>query len=164
MDKRLVWFEKLYDNNADAIWRHLFFKLGDSERAKELMQEVFMKTWEYILAGNKLDHEKAFLYKVANNLFINEIRTDKKTISLNQLEADGYEPAGQLDSSQSAKQRELLDNLSRINNNYRTALVLRYIDGLTVKEISRLLNEKETNISMRLSRGLEALKKIYNGI
>jgi len=162
MDKRLIWFEKLYDSYADAIWRHLFFKLGDSERAKELMQEVFMKTWEYTLVGNKISEERAFLYRTATNLFINEIRTDKRTVPLSTLEAVGFEPSDSSDTTITAKQNELLEKLTKLNDNYRTALTLRYIDGLSVKEIAELLHEKETNISMRLKRGIESLKLEYN--
>ncbi len=77
MDKRLIWFETLYDTHADALWKHLYHRLGDNERAKELMQEVFLKAWQYVLQGKQIEHEKAFLYRIAKNLFINEIRTKK---------------------------------------------------------------------------------------
>lgn len=161
MDKQLIWFENLYDTYSDAIWRHLFFKLGDHERAKELMQDVFMKTWEYAQAGNQIKEEKAFLYRTATNLFINEIRTDRKTVSLATLEDAGFEFKDSSDTSTEAISKELTSNLSKINENYRTALTMRYIDGLSVKEIAELLGENETNISMRLIRGIEALKNEY---
>lgn len=163
MDKRLQWFEKLYDTHADAIWRHLYMKLGDRERAKELMQEVFMKTWQFVVAGKEIEHEKAFLYRIARNLFINEIRTDKRTTSLDTLEEKGYEPPDEKDETASyAEHRELLDRLRHIKEAYREVLVMRYIDGLQVKEIADILEEKETNISMRIQRGLQALKEAYN--
>ncbi len=162
MDKRLIWFEKLYDTYADAIWRHLYAKVGDRERAKELMQEVFMKTWQYVMLDKTIEHEKAFLYRIARNLFINEIRTNKETASLTTLEESGYEIRDEGQNSASlAHHKELMDRLDMIKQSYRDVLIMRYIDDLPVKEIAEILNENETNISMRIKRGIEALKMTY---
>lgn len=162
MDKRLKWFETLYDTHADAIWRHLHYRLGDSERAQELMQEVFLKTWQYVMFGNTIEHEKAFLYRTAKNLFINEIRTDKSTPSLDLLSDNGFEPQDQGDTTEAyAQHTELMDRLLLIKETYRTVLVMRYIDDLPVKEIASILHENETTISMRIKRGIEMLRQTY---
>lgn len=162
MDKRLIWFETLYDTHADAIWRHFYLRLGDNERAKELMQEVFLKTWQYVMLGKTIEHEKAFLYRIAKNLFINEIRTDKRTASLDALEDDGFEVKDEHDTTTvHAEHTELMERLGMIKDSYRTVLVMRYVDDLPVKEIAALLDENETNISMRIKRGIEALKQTY---
>lgn len=164
MDKRLIWFEKLYDTHADAIFRHLAYKLGDRERAKELTQEVFMKTWQYVMLGKTIEHEKAFLYRSARNLFINEIRTNKATDSLTPLEDTGYEvPDAQAQNGeQTALHSELHEQLQHIKSSYREVLIMRYIDDLSVKEIAAILEENETNISMRIKRGIEALQHRYH--
>lgn len=162
MDKRLIWFEKLYDTHADAIWRHFYHRLGDNERAKELMQEVFLKTWQYVMLGKTIEHEKAFLYRIAKNLFINEIRTKKSQTSLDSLEEAGFEVKDEHDmTSTHAEHTELMERLDMIKDTYRTVLVMRYIDDLPVKEIASILDENETNISMRIKRGIEALKQTY---
>ena len=44
-------FEKAYDLYADAIFRHCYLRVSDRELAKDLMQEAFMKTWEYLASG-----------------------------------------------------------------------------------------------------------------
>lgn len=162
MDKQLIWFEKLYDTHADAIWRHFYYRLGDNERAKELVQEVFLKTWQYVMLGKTIEHEKAFLYRIAKNLFINEIRTDKKTTSLNVLEDKGFEIQDEYNITTShAEHKELMERLNMIKDTYRTVLIMRYIDDLPIKKIASILDEKETNISMRIKRGIEALKQTY---
>ena len=74
-------FTKAYDELSDAIFRHCWFRIGDRERAKDLMQETFTKSWQYISRGEKVDNLKAFLYRVANNLIIDEYRK-KKELSL----------------------------------------------------------------------------------
>jgi RNA polymerase sigma-70 factor, ECF subfamily len=162
MDKRIVQFEKLYDTYADAIWKHLYYRLGDRERANELMQEVFMKTWQYIVLDKTITHEKAFLYRIATNLYINEIRTNRQMSSLDSLEEAGFDmPDATADATKLADQHELMEHLAMIKESYKTVLVLRYIDDLPVQEIAELLGERETNISMRIKRGIEALKQTY---
>jgi RNA polymerase sigma-70 factor (ECF subfamily) len=162
MDKRLVWFEELYDTHADAVWRHFYYRLGDDERAKELMQEVFLKVWQYIQSGKEVEHEKAFIYRIAKNLFINEIRKSGREISLEVLEESGFDkPDESMDTSTYATEKELLDRLTQIKDNYRIVLIMRYVDDLSVKDIAHILGEKETNISMRIKRGIEALKETY---
>ena len=164
MEEQIGQFEALFASHSDAVFRHLYFKLGDRERAKELTQEVFMRTWQHLSKGNVIEYEKAFLFRVARNLFINEIRTDKQSDSLDTLtEATGYEPetkeGNPLEFSQ---EQELLQFLEQLQDNYREVLVLRYIDDMAVKDIATLLEENETAISMRIQRATEKLKTLYH--
>ena len=163
MDSLIVQFEELFKRHNNAIFRHLFYRLGDRERAKELTQEVFMRTWQQLISGKEIKFEKAFLYQVANNLFINEIRTKKSSSSLDEIqEKTGYEIEDQeLNPEDQSKQKELLRRLENLTDSYREVLILRYIDGLAVQDIATILNEKETNISMRIARALAKLKDHY---
>jgi RNA polymerase sigma-70 factor (ECF subfamily) len=60
-------FEKAYDLYADAIFRHCYLRVSDRELAKDLMQETFMKTWEYLASGKDIDDVRPFLYRTALN-------------------------------------------------------------------------------------------------
>ena len=123
-----------------------------------------MRTWQHLTGGKRIEFEKAFLYRIANNLFINEIRTDKTSMSLDQLEAEhSYEVSTTLPSPQIiAEKQELLLFLEKLPPSYREVIVYRYIDDMAVKDIALLLGEKETNISMRLKRATEKLRELYN--
>lgn len=163
MGEQLKVFENLYDTYADAIFRHMYFRLGDRERAKELTQEVFMRTWQQLAAGATIEHPKAFLYRAAHNAFVNEIRTDKQQQSLDTLlDETGFEPADhQQDVFRSAEEAEVLRFLETLPEQHRLVLTMRYIDGLQVKEIASLLEENETTISMRIARAVEHLRSKY---
>jgi RNA polymerase sigma-70 factor (ECF subfamily) len=163
MEDKLIWFEKLYDTYSDAIFRHLYLRLGDRERAKELTQDVFMRAWQQVASGVTIEHEKAWLYRSAHNAFVNEIRTDKRRESLDtMIEESGYDIRDEgSDTSVFTEQRELLQYLNQLKDSYRTVLVMRYIDDLPVTEIASTLEESETNISMRLKRALQKLRKLY---
>lgn len=63
-----------YDAYADAIFRHCYFRVFSRERAKELMQETFLRAWDQMVKGEEIRHMRGFLYRVANNLIIDESR------------------------------------------------------------------------------------------
>jgi DNA-directed RNA polymerase specialized sigma24 family protein len=79
--KRTDEFIALYDEMADQLFRHCFFKLSNRELALDLVQETFSRTWEYISSGKEVNNIKGFLFKVANNLIIDEYRKKKLYLS-----------------------------------------------------------------------------------
>src|SRR5262245_43358033 len=77
-------FLKAFDEYVDALYRHASFRLSDRERSIELVHDTFTKAWGYMREGHQIDSYKPFLYKVLNNLIIDEYRR-KKEISLDAL-------------------------------------------------------------------------------
>ncbi|MCA9370756.1 MAG: sigma-70 family RNA polymerase sigma factor [Candidatus Peregrinibacteria bacterium] len=157
-------FAKAYEAYADAIFRHCAYRCFDRERAKELMQEVFMKAWDYLAAGNDIDNVQAFLYRTANNIIIDEARRTKKRtiVSYEDMAEDGFDIEGDdgRDQARIFDSKEVAKVLLRIEEPYRTALVLRYIDELKPKEIAQTLGESANTVSVRINRGMNMLKTI----
>lgn len=156
-------FIKAYDDHSDAIFRHCYFRVFERERAKELMQEVFIKTWEYLKNGQSIENLKAFLYRVANNLIIDESRK-KKAVSLEQMQDQGFDPKDDTHDRllKFVEGGELVRLLEQIEPKHRQAIQMRYVDDLDIKEIALALGETENNVSVRIHRGLEKIRKIYN--
>ena len=67
-------FVKLYELYSDSIFRFILFKINNREKVLDLVQETFMKTWIYITKNGEPKYARAFLYKVAGNLVIDEYR------------------------------------------------------------------------------------------
>ena len=156
-------FAKAYDELSDAIFRHCWFRIGDREKAKDLMQETFTRSWQYITQGTTVNNLKSFLYRVANNLIIDEYRK-KKELSLDGLMADGFEPGfNEIKTTEQAIDAKLaLAVIDQLDEKYREAILMRYVDELSPKEIAEITGENENNISVRLHRGLKQLKEIIN--
>lgn len=156
-------FEEAYTELADALFRYLFFRLGDRERAKELVQETFMKAWTYAAKGNHIKEMRPFLYTIAMNLFRNEIRGKRPVVSLDQLmEENSFEPSEEKPKQEDISDgNRLLAQLDELIPAYKEILTLRYVDGLPVKDIARILNENTITTSVRIHRALKRLRKIY---
>ena len=156
-------FLESYKTHADAIFRYCFYKTSNREVALDLVQDTFVKAWNYLVAGKSIDNLKAFLYKTANNLIIDYFRK-KKTSSLDALIEVGFNPSfddtnimvDKLDGSLALKA------VDRIEPIYREVIIMRYVDELSIKEIATILEEKENNISVRLHRGMEKLRSVLN--
>ena len=155
-------FERDYDEFADAIFRHLYYKLQDRERALELTQDVFARFWQYLQKGKPIEYPKAFLYRCAHNAFVNEIRTDKKSVSLDKLMESGLEIVQDTASVETlADQKQAVEQLKNIDSHYREVLVMRFIEDMTVKEIAKILGKRENTVSVWIKRGLEKFRKLY---
>lgn len=137
-------FIEAYDVHADAIFRYCYFRVFDKEKASDLVQEVFMRTWEYQLDGNEVQNMRALLYKIARNLIIDDSRK-RKTLSLDQLSEQGFDPSvSELETIQTNLDAQALTALmQKLDPIYREAVTMRYIEGYAPKEIAEVLGESE---------------------
>ncbi len=159
MEPLTLKLKQAYDEHSDAIFRYCCFKVSDREKAIDLTQDVFVKVWQYLLAGNEVENMKALLYKVARNVIIDEYRK-KKFDSLDTMSEAGFEPSDttQVDAISIVEVRLLVERIKELPDSYSEVVFMRYVDDLSVKEIAEALGEKENNISVRIHRGLHKLK------
>lgn len=155
-------FAKAYEEYADAIFRHCVFRVFNRELAKELMQGTFMKAWEYLVSGKDIDNVRPFLYRIANNLVIDHVRRKKhrKEVSLEDLQEDGFdvEGSGEEEIRAAIDAQYIASTLQKIEEPYRSTLIMRYIDELKPAEIAESTGESANVISVRLNRGLKQLR------
>jgi RNA polymerase sigma-70 factor (ECF subfamily) len=155
-------FLKLYDENAEALFRYCYFRVSSREIAEDLMQESFMRVWNYLAEGNTIDTPKAFLYRIASNLIIDHYR-HKKEMSLDTLVEGGYDPVGEGASSITdfASAQHLLRLLDELDSQSREILTLRYVSDLSVTDIAKVIGQSENVVSVRIHRAIEKLKKLF---
>lgn len=168
MDDVNVIIEEAFNTYADSIFRYIFLRLKDRERALELTHDIFVRVYEYLQKGKKIEFMKSFLFQSAHNVFINEIRTKKRLLSLESLQETGFDPVGEdredIESFIDKKfdQQKVVELLGLLDDTYKEVLLLRYVEGFAIKEIAEMLEEKENAISVRIHRGIQKLKELYN--
>ena len=159
-------FLKAFDEYSDALFRHAIYRLSDRERAIEIVHDTFTKVWSYLRGGHEVDSYKPFLYKVLNNLIIDEYRR-RKEFSLDALLGEEGTDEGsfpelyeggieELTFMLDAQKASLL--IGELPVVYREVLTFRFVDGLGPKEISELIEESENVVSVRIHRALKMLK------
>jgi RNA polymerase sigma-70 factor, ECF subfamily len=144
-----------------ALNSYAFFKLNNRETGEDLVQDTFIKTWNYLLKGGEIETMKSFLYHILNNLIVDEYRKRKnKPSSLDVLLEAGFEPS--IDDS--SKIYNILDGkkailmIQNLPKMYKEVIHLRYTKDLSLKEISVITGKTENSIAVLVHRGLEKLK------
>jgi RNA polymerase sigma-70 factor (ECF subfamily) len=161
-------FKEAYDLHADALFRYAFYKLSDREKAKDVVQDTFVKVWEYLVSsmeseGVEIANIKALLYRIATNAIIDNYRK-KKELSLDSMMDDGYDPDDVRNSGNSiideSEAELVIRSIHALEDEDRAVILMRYIDGLTVKEIASITGQRENTVSVRIHRALKTLKDV----
>jgi RNA polymerase sigma-70 factor (ECF subfamily) len=140
-----------------------FFKVSNHEIGQDLVQETFVKTWSYLAKGGKIEIMRAFLYHILNNLIIDQYRKHKTT-SLDIILEKGFEPASDDDFSRlynilDGKKALLL--IARLPQKYQKVMRMRYVQDLTLKEMSMITGQSKNTLAVQAHRGLDILKSLY---
>jgi RNA polymerase sigma-70 factor (ECF subfamily) len=159
-------FLKAFEEYSDALFRHAFMRISDRERAVDVVHDTFTKVWSYVRSGHEIDSFRPFLYKVLNNLIIDEYRKTKESSLDALLAIDGVDE-GSFDDLTSNTVEALAATLdgkqaftivNELPDVYREVLILKFVDELGPKEISELIEETENVVSVRIHRGLKLLR------
>lgn len=140
------------------------FKVSDRVIGEELVQDAFIKTWQYLVKKGKIGGMRAFLYHILNNLIVDEYRKRKyKSSSLDILIDKGFTPSvdesTRLFNTLNGKVVILL--IPQLPVMYRRVVRMRYVEGLSLSEIARISGQTENAISVRLHRGILKLRVLY---
>lgn len=156
-------FLKLYEEFADAIFRHCYYRVSSKTIAEDLTQESFMRVWDYLREGKAIDNPKAFLYRIASNLIIDYYRKKKET-SLDVLSLAGYDPVGEDEEAilTYAEVQQVPQFLERLDDDHRDILVMRYISDWSIGEIAEHIGESENVVSVRIHRAVQKLKSLLH--
>ena len=153
-------FLDAYDAYADAIFRHAYLRLGDREKAKDVMQETFCRAWSAYREGTEVRHMRGFLYRIANNIIIDDVRK-KKSLSLDVLMEEGFDPSDtKADDSDQQLYSDVVALASHLDPDYRLPVMLRYVDDISVGEIAKTLSLSENVVSVRIHRGITKLRSL----
>lgn len=157
-------FLQAYDELADALFRHCYFRLYDRDKARDAVQETFLRAWAYLASGGKVKNIKAFLFQTARNYIIDEHRkaAHRRHPSLEEIKESGQEPGydPRISLAEHVDVARILDICKTMEPSYRDVLVWRYIDGLLPRDIARLTGESTNIISVRLNRAVKRLQSV----
>lgn len=155
-------FQKAYDMYRKALASHAFYKINDAMISEDLVQETYLKTWAYLVKGGKIDKMKAFLYHVLNNLIVDQYRKHKES-SLDFLLEKGFEP----DYNDTETVTNILDGRSafilieKLPESYREVMKMKYVQDLSLEEMSLITGKSRNTLAVRLHRGAQKLKALY---
>ena len=166
-------FAKLYDQYYPKIFGYILRRTANLEAAQDLTSETFLnalrKLWQFQWRNISFS---SWLYKIAANEINQYFRKAeyKKSISLEELEEQGFEPVSPNDpeselveAQEELKQHqdflEIQEKIVRLPAKYQEVITLRFFEQKQIKEIAEILGKKEGTIKSLLHRAVEKLRE-----
>jgi len=152
-------FGALYDLHAEAVYRYLYYRLGNSAECEDLTEQVFLKAWEaidrYEWRGRPF---LAWLYRVAHNTLVDQRRGDRPRVPLDDVLADL--PAREDALEQALTAETLAAALRLLTAEQAQVITLRFLAGWSNAEIADQMQRQEPAIRALQLRGLHALRRL----
>lgn len=159
-------YASLYDMYVVRIYRFVYFKINNKEDAEDITSEVFLKAWNYLITGNqkKIDSLSGLLYSIARNAVIDAYRERARhpLFSIEYLLAEKESHTSPvIDDLQAKGEVEILYKaIQKMKQEYREIILLRYIEQLSLKEISDMLGKSMVGVRVLLHRAVKKLKEL----
>jgi len=151
-----------YQDHEKSLLRQAFFKLSDEDLSSDLVQTTFLKTWEYLLKEEKINHVKGFLFHILNNLIIDEYRREKN-LSLDMLQEEGlqivFDDSDRLINQADGKTAMLLIPLFK--DKYRKVVSMRFEEESTIQEIAEATKQPKNTVVVQIHRGINELAILF---
>jgi RNA polymerase sigma-70 factor (ECF subfamily) len=161
-------FEEIYDFYAPKIYKFIYFKVSLVEDAEDLTSQTFIKFLKYLNNKKIINNLQALLYNIARNLVIDFYR-QKKQVSLfdDKIKDQIVDKKNLIENLNSTLDlaieiKNIKKALKKLNNEDKEIIILRFINDLSIREISKIFGKSQINIRVSLHRALKKLKKIIN--
>jgi len=163
-------FAQLMDLYKDKVYHIVYRMLGNVHESQDVAQEAFLRAYMNIDSYDINRKFSTWLFRIATNLAIDRIRKKKPDFHLedqvagtedltyySQFSADEELPEDQV--IQLEMQEWIQAEILQLPPKYRSAIILKYLEDLSLKEISEILNLPVATVKTRIHRGREALRK-----
>ena len=151
-DREIV---RIVETYSDMLMRIALNRVNSIAEAEDVVQSTFERLMRRQPHFENREHEKAWLIKTAIRICIDETRKNARhaSVPLNEEIAAAY----------SEESFELLDTIRQLPEKDRDAVYLYYYEEYTVKDVAKLLGEREGTTRSRLSRARKKLRAIMEG-
>lgn len=163
-------FGELVELYKDRVFALTYRMLGNRQEAEDVAQEAFIRAYTNI-DRYQIDRKfSTWLYRIATNLSIDRMRKKKPDYYLDAEVAgtEGLTMYSQISTEEPLPEEEVVSleaqegihqAILSLPAKYRSAITLKYIQELSLKEISEILDLPVGTVKTRIHRGREALRK-----
>ncbi len=154
-------FDELYQRAYAPVFRFIYLRIKRRDDAEDLTQDVFIKV---LGAMPKIEADKSplpYLFTIARNTVIDWARKKKPEYNDDALfnlmdETQGPEAYADLDQ----EARRVLSVMTKLSETDEALIKLKYMDGLSHKEIANIVGKNEEAVRQALSRAMRELRTL----
>ncbi len=156
-------FARLIDRYWDRLYRWLYHLTRDRHAAEDLTQETFLRALAAVKSFRAGSNFRAWVFRIGHNNFVNQKRAERRT--KHQLPDDAAAP-GEGVAESLAENREVLEVVGRavadLPADFRAALLLRVEEGLSFREVAKVLGTTEETARWRVFKARQKLMKVLS--
>jgi RNA polymerase sigma-70 factor (ECF subfamily) len=156
-------FEMLVRKYQNRVLNIVYSLIGKDRESEDIVQEVFLKIYRGLNSFRKRCRFSTWFYRIVVNMTYDFLRKRRNFISneviLNRSIAGGADPREAL--SQKEKGRMIQDALVRVPLKFRTALVLKDVEGLSYIDIAGVLRCRIGTVESKIYRARQFLKEEF---
>ncbi len=152
-------FSSIYNKYAQDLHDFIYYKYGAKYNPNDKAQEAFIKLWENC-KNVSIDKAKSFLFTVANNMVLNDIKHQKVVLKHQKLKTKDYTnetPEFLLEKEQYYETYQKA--LSNLSEEQRVAFMLNKVEGKKHQEIADILGVTRKVVEYRIYTAFDSLKK-----
>lgn len=154
-------FETLYKRHNDALYRYLLRLCRHHDQAEDIFQEVWGKIIKARDSYRPTAKFTTFLYRVAHNCFIDNIRRNKRHTQTVDIEPDTQPDAGEqpeVQTERSLARRRLNAALLELPDEQRDVFLLHEEAGLNLEQIASVTGSNRETTKSRLRYAVRKLR------
>lgn len=164
-------FAWLFDRHHASVARFAFRFVGDAARAEELTQDIFVKLYRHARSYKPTAKFKTFLFRVATNHCLNEMRRGEYRVARLTAEASAEEDAGAMrmpgpdgdrpDQALSGRELEAAVGLALkdLSDRERAAFTMCRFEGMAYRDIAEALEASEAAVKSLIHRATLAVAR-----
>lgn len=168
---------EFFNRYYNGLIRHLLYtrKARNQEDAEEIADNAFLRVFKDIRGFEGRSSLKTWLWRITGNAAIDFYRSPKNrsltslppgneqindSVTNNSLSSEQSTPEPVTEALKKELQRKVRECIQQLNEEHRTVITLRMIDGYSVKETAQLMKKTEGAVKMLFLRAWRKLTKI----
>ncbi|MCF8303221.1 MAG: RNA polymerase sigma factor [Bacteroidales bacterium] len=152
-------YNQCVDDHADGVYRFVLKNIKDEDRARDIVQEAFVRMWE---KAETISAEKSrsYLFTTAYHTMIDTIRREKKQTDFESVNEGEYST----DNEFSDLKEVLNEAVGKLPEIQRSVLLLRDYEGYSYQEIGEITGLNESQVKVYIYRARVFIKKYIGSL
>jgi len=154
-------FSELYEYYITPIFRFVYFRVRSRADAEDLTQGIFLKVWTSLPGYKQKNRFSSWLYAVARNTVI-DFWKKKKDWNISELGKETIKDKSKPIDETVDEERDLekiRDLMELLTDEQQEIMILKFIQGLSNREISKILGKSEDALRQLQMRAIKTLKE-----
>lgn len=153
-------FDYVYNEYSKCLFNIAYGYLKDKEDSADVIQTVFLKALDKNINFKTYDDIKYYLIRITINCCLDVLKSayKKKVVLNNEIVLNFNNPNNYLNEDSS--NLDLINSIDCLNDKYKTVIILRYYDLMSINEIAKTLKISVDATKKRLERAKKMIKTL----